>query len=257
MRPERVAPGGEGRCGRQKLPAEHVAGEGDVIRADGVDAPGGEPEHQWGVVHGPSDDAAALNVCGQDERLVYEIPLAPEVAGVDLPGGACGVDGVAHLEHAAGYLRGEAAGLRDQSVVEAVDCGAGAVRVPRNALQRVRSDIASLEFHVDPKSGADRGEDLVERRDRLTPHTVVSEVGAGERLDSPQPGDHRVMVDHDDPVGGAVHVELRGIGTELHCPVEGGEGILRSFPGGPPVGDDLWDGHEPILTPAGCRRLIG
>jgi hypothetical protein len=64
-------------------------------------------------------------------------------------------------------------------------------------------------------------------------------------------------MDHHDPIGGAVDVELRGIGAEFHCPAERGEGILRSLPGRPTVSDDLWAGHEPILTPPGCRRLIG
>lgn len=241
----------------QNLRTERLAGERNVVGADGVNAPCSEATHQGRVVHGPRDHSATLRVRSLDQGFIDEVPLAPEIARVDPAGGGCGIDGVARLEHSAGHPRGDQAGLSDESMVEAVHSRAGARRVPRDAFQGAGGDVARLEFDIDAQVRADRREDLVECGDRLPLHSACSQLGVGEGVDGPQPRNDRVVMDDDDSIGGAVDVELCGIGAELHCPAEGGEGILRSFPGGPSVGDDLWSGHEPILTPGGCRRLIG
>jgi hypothetical protein len=92
-----------------------------------------------------------------------------------------------------------------------------------------------LELEVHPRPGA-RVQGLGERRD-------VGRKSAARRLDEHAaiPED-RVVVHHEDPVGGAPDVELDAVRAQLDRSLEGGHRVLPLDPGRAPVGDDR--GHS-------------
>lgn len=225
--------------GRRKLRAEHVPGQRNVVRAEGVDAQCCETFHLFGIVHGPRHNTTAASLGLSHEILIDEWPLPPQVAAADGVQRVQPVYGVADFEHTARELWGETACLGNLAVVERVDGAADASGGER--LDRALGASGTFELSVGRQP-----EFPVQRKCFGERGNLLGRWGSEWQ---------RVVVHADDAVRVKVQIKLTAVCAQFGGPAKGCEAVLWTLAGSAAVGDELGAGHDGSLTSVSPRRL--
>ena len=233
-----------GRNKVAQLPAE--CGElRDAVGADSIHSEGVQSFPLLGLVRGPRDDPRTNRVRPLDDLFVNRIDFLPEVfrGRSDKRSGRINV--TRDLENARSHCRKDRFHDPDDAVIERMNRAAcfGFAKTTRHQ----RLDVLRLDLHVDSGPVANGIEGFRKRWNaRSVSERELLELRCRELSDGlvrrplRMPGvDYRIVVNHDNPVMGRVHIQLNSIGSELDGALEGSERVLGMGLVRAPVSDAL------------------